>query len=116
MDSKVHNLNYLSKFYMYNLFSPPKPTSFVLDSGTTHHFGTPHQLNETQLPCTSVSATLPNNKKIQSTHQVNLKFNLPHEATSCHILPQLHTSLLSVGQFCSADCTNNFFWPIKRMF
>ena len=110
MDRSAHNNSNttLKNFHMCNLFTPPKSHSFALDSGTTHHFGTTHQLNETQLPCTTASATLPNNKQIQSTHQVNLKLNLPPEATKCCILPNLHTSLLSVGQFCYADCTTIF--------
>ena len=93
---------------MCNLFAPPKSHSFVLDSGTTRHFGTTHQLNEMQLPCTTASATLPNNKQIQSTHLVNLKFNLPPEATTYCISLNLHASLLTIGQFCNTYCVTIF--------
>ena len=65
MDSKVYNLKTIkNNFYLYNLFTPPKPNSFVQDSGTTNYFGTTHQLNDSQVPCSSITASLPSNKII----------------------------------------------------
>jgi len=105
IDSVVHNLN---NNYMHNLFSLPKLTSFILDSGTTSHFSTSSQLNGSEVPFTSVTATLSNNKHISSSHRMNLNLNLPSKAANCYILPQLHVSLLSLGQFCDANCTAVF--------
>ena len=105
MDRCLYRSNYLSKYFIYKLFSPPKSNAFILDSETTNHFGTNDQLNSTKKPCTTVLATLPNNNHILSIHVVDLPFKLPSKARKCYILPQLHTSLLSIDQFCDSDST-----------
>ena len=72
---------------MNNLFSLSKFNSFILDSGTTNHFGTIDQLNSTKIPYTTVLATLLNNKQILSAHVVDLPLKLPSKAIKYYILP-----------------------------
>ena len=68
-------------------------------------------------PCQNTQPTthgihvhLPNNERIRATHTGNvpLQANLPSAATKAHIFPELHTSLLSIGQLCDHGCIATF--------
>jgi hypothetical protein len=84
----------------------PKPTA-IADTGCTWHF------LHIDAPCDNISITkngiyvnMPNNQRIQATHtgSGNLPGNLPAAACKAHLLQELHSSLLSIGQLCDHGC------------
>ena len=85
----------------------------VADTGASgHYFSTNsiHDLNNViPLGTKGVTVTLPDGNKIKSTHQGLLDIkSLPETARVVNIFPDIHSSLLSIGQLCDADCKVNF--------
>ena len=80
----------------------------MLDSGTTDHFMTLNARVTNIRPATSkLNIIIPDGSTISSSHECDINWpNLPPEAKSAHIIPQLHNqSLLSVVKLCAAGCT-----------
>ena len=71
------------------------------DSGATNHYVAPDVLNTLQnhMKNTNIQVSLPDNTKLVSTHTGSLPIpNISQTATKAHVLPNLTTSLLSLGQ------------------
>lgn len=83
------------------------------DTGASGHFFTINSVNDLKhvvpLGTKGVTVTLPDGNKIKSTHQGMLNIDsLSEKAKVVHLFPEIHTSLLSIGQLCDADCKVNF--------
>ena len=81
----------------------------VADTGASGHYFTMNSINDLKhvvpLGTKGVTVTLPDGNKIKSTHQGMLNIDsLPEQAKVVHLFPEIHSSLLSIGQLCDADC------------
>ena len=98
------------------------PTILKGDSGATNHYVTPAVLPQlTKIhKNSSVSVTLPDNNVIESTQSGHLNLpTLSTKATMAHVLPQLSTLLLSLGQLADDGCLillNNKFLKVFKNF
>lgn len=93
-----------------SIVTTPEPDTAILDSGCSHHFITPSAPSTNHQPNTEVHVQLPDGTTVSSTHNATLDLHpsLPSEAQQSFIIPNLQNSLLSIGQFCDADCTATF--------
>jgi len=88
----------------------PSPSTLVLDSGATGHFSKPSDITTNVQPATpGVRVKMPNATIIRSTHTGTLPLTalqqLPTTASTTHIIPNLHQSLISLGTLCDHGCT-----------
>ncbi len=100
-------------FYVRTPSSVCKHIGPVADTGASGHYFTTNSIKELKnvvaLGSKGVIVTLPDGNRIKSTHQGILDIEeLPHAAKVVNIFPDIHSSLISIGQFCDADCTVNF--------
>jgi hypothetical protein len=86
---------------------PIEQTSFVIDSGCTTHICTPEtQLKNITPTANPINITIPDGSIMRSTHEGHLDIaELPSTATLTHVVPELHTPLISVGQLVDNGCT-----------
>ena len=88
---------------------PPPPVVIAKgDSGATNHYFAlqdAHGLDDTDTTDAGIEVTLPTKATVTSTHQGHLPFsNLSKHATKTEVFPDLHHSLISLGQLCDDDC------------
>ena len=91
-----------------SIFSLPNSSSITLDSGSTRHFGATSLINDTCMPHTTVTASLPNNEALHSTHEILFNYDLPLLANGWWILSHSKSSLLLVGKLFDFICTTIF--------
>ena len=93
--------------------SPPQPhiNDPIADSGCTGHYlyaltTIVHTRDPSENP---INVKSPNSSKMASTHQpyIPLKF-LSTQAKHAEIFPNLHSSLISIGQLCDDKCIVTF--------
>jgi hypothetical protein len=95
------------------LLSPPNTTAplAALDSGASGHYlgiTTATHLDNVSHDKDPITVHLPNATKLRSTHTAMLKLpQLPRAGKKVRLFrdTELTLPLLSVGQFCDADCT-----------
>lgn len=92
--------------------SPPPPLLHlhyaIADTGCSSHFIVGKPSSNTTADQT-ITVILPNGSTMSSDTTTTL--NLPHltpEAKQAHVFPDLHKSLVSIGQLCDAGCTATF--------
>ena len=79
------------------------------DSGATHHYISPkheHMLQST-IPSAATPVLLPNNNVVHTstTGILPLSYNLSATAQAAHVIPELHSSLVSLGQLADDGCS-----------
>ena len=79
------------------------------DSGARHYYISPkneHILQST-MPSDVTSVLLPNNNVVHNstTGILPLSNNLSPTAQTAHVIPELHSSLVSLGQLADDDCS-----------
>ena len=79
------------------------------DSGATHHYISPvHQhLLDSVTSSSGPSVLLPDNSTVTATTKgiLPLSRSLTSKAQTAHVIPALHTSLISLGQLADDDCS-----------
>jgi hypothetical protein len=79
--------------------------SGILDTGCTSGAGAEHDMDcfhNTSLPSEKVFM-LPDKTRIRATTKMRLKHNLRPEASKMNIVPNLHSTLISVPKMADAD-------------
>jgi hypothetical protein len=82
-----------------------KNRSGILDTGCTLGAGAEHNANcfhDTSLPSKKVFM-LPDKTKIKASNKMRLKHNLRPKASKMNIVPNLHSTLISVPKMADAD-------------
>jgi len=110
--SNAEPTNYCMKHHeVHNTCSSFPPTSnyyAILDSGISDHYlqQKPHVHTCSQAEYNPITVTLPNGASLTSTEICNLPIsNMEDKATTGHVIPGLHKSLLSIGKMCDANYT-----------
>jgi hypothetical protein len=84
----------------------------IIDSGTTSHFLLCDAPCNNRRPTNNpITCQLPTGITISSTHEAKLNLpncNLPPEALTAHLFPELQHSLLSIRALCDHGCTTLF--------
>jgi len=83
----------------------------ILDSGVSDHYlnQKPHAHTCSQAEYKPITVTLPNGASLTSTERCQLPIpNMEDKATTGHVIPGLHKSLLSIGKMCDANYTTVF--------
>ena len=89
--------------------SPPQPhiNDPISDSGCTgHYLDNPTTIVHTREPSENpINVKVPNSSTMASTHQAQIPLkNLSSQAKHAEIFPNLHSSLISIGQLCDDEC------------
>lgn len=92
-----------------SIFSPTSSPA-IFDSGCSAHYLT-QDFSASACPTFPISITLADGHHLASDHITQLPVassTLPPDAITAHVVPQLSTSLLSIGQLCDHGCTAVF--------
>ena len=86
---------------------PQKSIILEGDSGATNHYVAPEVIDILKNPTTnsSIQVSLPDDTRLSSTHTGSLPIdNISATAATAHVLPNLTTSLLTLGQLADDGC------------
>jgi hypothetical protein len=92
--------------------------SGILDTGCTFDAGAKNDadcFHDTGLPSEKVFMLL-DKTKIKATNKIRLKHNLWHKASKMNIMPNLHSTLISVPKMADADYVTVFDKKEARMY
>ena len=108
-----HHLSFIKTLTTSSTRSPPKPHTYdpMADSGCTGHYldaltTIVHTREPSEIP---TNVKLPISSTLASTHQANIPINhLSSQAKHAEIFPNLHSSLISIGQLCDDESIVTF--------
>ena len=108
-----HHLSLIQTVPTSSTRSPPQPhiNDPIADSGCTgHYLDDLIIIVQTREPLENlINAKLPNSSTMTSTHQAQIPLtHLSSQAKYAEIFPNLHSSLISIGQLCDDECIVTF--------
>ena len=108
-----HHLSFIQTLPTISTRSPPQPhiNNPIANSGFTgHYLDALTTIVHTREPSENpINVKLPNSYTMASTHQSQIRLKkLSSQAKHAEIFPDLHSSLISIGQLCDDRCIVTF--------